>query len=47
MAITPTLAETLLHIVERAAAGIGLHVNSDKMEYISFNQRGVISNKLS
>ena len=40
---TPAQAETLLHCLERAAAGIGLHVNADKMEYVSFNQRGNIS----
>ena len=28
MANTPTQAETLLHSLERAAAGIGLHVNA-------------------
>ena len=30
LANTPALAETLLHNLERAAAGIGLHVNADK-----------------
>ena len=40
---TPTQAETLLHSLEWAAAGIGLHVNADKMKYICFNQRGDIS----
>ena len=30
LANTPTEAETLLHCLERAAAGIGLHVNTDK-----------------
>ena len=29
--------------MERAAGGIGLHVNADKTEYMSFNQRGGIS----
>ena len=38
-----TQAEGLLHSQERAAAGIYLHVNADKMEYIYFNQRGDIS----
>ena len=33
----------LLHSVKRAAAGIGLHVNADKTEYMCFNQRGDIS----
>ena len=28
---------------ERAAGGIGLHVNADKTEYMCFNQRGDIS----
>ena len=27
----PTQAETLLHSLEQAAAGIGLHVNADKI----------------
>ena len=31
------LAETLQHSLERAAAGIGLHVNTDKTEYMCFN----------
>ena len=35
--------ETPLHSLERAAAGISLHVNADKTEYICFNQRGDIS----
>ena len=41
---TPAQAETLLHNLERAAAGIGLHVNAHKTEYLCFNQRGDISN---
>ena len=28
------LAETLLHSLERAAAGFGLHVNANKTEYV-------------
>ena len=36
-------AESLLHSLERAAAGIGLHVNAHKTEYMCFNQRGDIS----
>ena len=40
---TPAQAETLLHSLERAAAGIGLHVNADKTEYMCFNQIGDIS----
>ena len=43
LANTPTQAETVLHSLEWAAAGIGLHVNADKMEYMCFNQRGNIS----
>ena len=40
---TSAQAETLLHSLEREAAGIGLHVNADKTEYMWFNQIGVIS----
>ena len=40
---TPAQAETLLHGLEQAAAGIGLYVNTDKAEYMCFNQRGDIS----
>ena len=43
MANTPNQAETLLHSLERAAAGIGLHVNAHKTEYMCFNQTGDIS----
>ena len=43
LANTPAQAETRLHSLERAAAGIGLHVNAHKMEYMCFNQRGDIS----
>ena len=39
LANTPAQAETQLHSLERAAAGIGLHVNADKTEYICFNQK--------
>ena len=35
--------KTRLHSLERAAAGIGLHVNAHKTEYMSFNQTGDIS----
>ena len=38
-----TPAQTLLHSLEQAAAGIGLHVNAGKMEYMCFNQRDNIS----
>ena len=43
LANTPTQAETLLHGLEQAASGIGLHVNTYKMQYMCFNQRGNIS----
>ena len=43
LANTTTQAETLLHSLEWVAAGIGLHVNTDKTEYMCFNQRGKIS----
>ena len=33
----------LLHSLERAVAGIGLHVNAYKTEYICVNQTGDIS----
>ena len=40
---TPNQAEKLLHSLERAAAGIGLHVNAHKTEYMCYNQTGDIS----
>ena len=40
---TPNQAETLLHSLERAAAGIGFHVNAHKTEYMCYNQTGDIS----
>ena len=43
LANTPNQAKTLLHSLEQAAAGLGFHVNADKMEYMCFNQRGNIS----
>ena len=43
LANTPNQAETQLHSLERAAAGIGLHVNVYKTEYMCFNQIGDIS----
>ena len=43
LANTPAQAETLLHSLERAAAGIGLHVNAHKTEYMCFNQTGDVS----
>ena len=42
LANTPAQTKTLLHSLERAA-GIGLHVNADKTEYICFNESGDIS----
>ena len=43
LANAPTQAETLLHSLEQAAAGIGLHVNAHKTEDKCFNQTGNIS----
>ena len=43
LANTPNQAETLLHSLERAAAGIGLHVNAHKTEYMCLNQTSDIS----
>ena len=43
LANTPNQAETLQYSLERAAAGIGLHVNAHKTEYMCFNQAGDIS----
>ena len=43
LASTPNQSETLLHILERAAEGIGLHVNAHKTEYMCYNQTGDIS----
>ena len=43
LANTPNQAETIRHSLERAAAGIGLHVNAHKTEYMCFNQVGDIS----
>ena len=40
LANIPTKAETLLHNLERSAAGIGFLVNVHKTEYICVNQRG-------
>ena len=42
LANTPSEVETLLHSPERAASGIGLHINAHKMEYKCFNQRADI-----
>ena len=40
---TPNPAKTLLHSLEWATSGIGLHVNAHKTEYMCFNQTGDIS----
>ena len=42
LANTPARAETLLYSQERAAAGISLHINAHKREYMCFNQTGDI-----
>ena len=42
LANAPAQTKTLLHTLERAAAGIGLHVNAHKTEYMCFNQTGDI-----
>ena len=43
LANTPNQAETLLYSLERAAVCIGLHVNGNKTEYMSYNETGDIS----
>ena len=43
LANTSNQAETLLHSLERVAAGIGLHVNAHKTEYMCYNQTGNIA----
>ena len=43
LANTPNQAETLLHSLERATAGTGIHVNAHKTEFKCFNQKGDIS----
>ena len=43
LANTSAKAENQLQSLERAAAGIGLHVNAHKTEYMCFNQTGDIS----
>ena len=43
LANTPNQAETLLHSLEPATAGISLHVNAHKTEYMRFNQTDNIS----
>ena len=43
MPTTPNQAKTLLHSLEQAATGIGLHVNAHKTEYVCYNETGNIS----
>ena len=43
LANTPNQAETPLRSLEQAAAGIGLHVNAHKTEYMCYNQTANIS----
>ena len=43
LANAPNQAETLQHSLERAAAGIGLHVDAHKTEYMCYDQTGDIS----
>ena len=43
LANIPNQAETLLHSLERAAAGVGLYVNAHKTEYMCYNQTGDIT----
>ena len=43
LANTPNQAGTLLHSLERTAAGIGLHVNAHNTEYMCYNQTGNIT----
>ena len=45
LAKTPTQAKTLLHSLQGAAAGIGRHINSGKMEYVCFTQGDDISTR--
>ena len=35
-------AKLLLHIIEKSAKEIGLHINVDKTEYMTFNQHNTI-----
>ena len=43
LANTPNQAKTQLHSLERAAAGIGFHVNAHKTEYMCYNHTSNIS----
>ena len=40
---TPTQFEFLWHSLEQVPGGIGLHMNTSKMEYMYFNQEGATS----
>ena len=42
LANTPTQAQSLLHSLEWAVGGIGLHVNIDRAEFMCFYQSGDI-----
>ena len=43
IAITLAQAESMLYYLEHAARGIGLYGNSDKTEFMCFNENGTIS----
>ena len=43
LANTPAQTESLLHSLEQASRGTGLHVNANKTEYMCFKQEGAIS----
>ena len=41
LANAPTQAENMLHNLERAAAGIGLHANANKTEYMCWIKKAI------
>ena len=43
IANTPTQAESQLHWLEQAVRSIGLYVNVNKTEYMSFKRKGNIT----
>ena len=43
LANTLAQAESLVHRMEQAAGTIGLHVNTNKTEYMWFNQKGAMA----
>ena len=43
LANTPAQAESLLHSLEQAGGGIGLHMNANKAEFICFKQKRAIA----